>query len=104
MKIIKDGKQLSNIFKTDDRKTMEVLPRLLDKLIKASCNRNTYSCFPHGSAIFTTGPDGIVEGAPKGIKRVPSGRSVWEAGANANSERKIRNDYCKRRDDKWNRH
>lgn len=100
MKIIKDGKQLSNIFKTDDRKTMEVLPRLLDKLIKASCNKNTYSCFPHGSAIFTTGPDGIVKDAPKGIKLVPSGRSVWEAGTNANSERKIRNDYCKRRDDK----
>lgn len=101
MRIINDGKALVNIFRISDRKTQDLFPLLLEKLIKASCNKNTYTCFPSGSAIFTPGFDGVVENAPKGFTYVPSGRSVWEAGSNAISLTKVKNDYEKRKNNKF---
>ena len=98
MQLIKDGKALENLFSKNDRNTQELLPALIEKLVMASCNKNTETHFPRGSAVFTTGVDGITSKVNCTCKHVPKGKTIWEFGTNKLNVRKITSDYCTRRD------
>ena len=96
MQLIKDGKALENLFREDDRKSQEILPALISKLVKASCNKNTETLFPHGSAIFTPGVDGMTSSINADCKYVPKGKTFWEFGTSKDNIKKIESDYKKR--------
>lgn len=97
MELIKDGKALENLFKEDDRKSQEILPELIEKLIKASCGKDVKTRFPHGSAIYTPGFDGITSNTRKNGEFVPKGKTIWELGTKEGAEGKIESDYEKRK-------
>lgn len=100
MLIIKDGQRLHKLLKENERIVQDILPLLIDKLIKASCNGNCFSHFPYGDAVFTPGCDGYTNNIPTELEFVPSGTTFWEAGTNANTIEKISSDYIKRKNDK----
>lgn len=97
MQLFKDGKALENLFNENDRKSQEILPALIDRLVKASCNKNTETHFPRGSAVFTPGVDGITTNVDCYCKYVPKGKSIWEFGTQEKPVSKIEDDYQKRK-------
>lgn len=96
MQLIKDGKALENLFREDDRKSQDILPALISRLVKASCNKNTDILFPHGSAVFTPGVDGVTSNVNADYKFVPKGKTFWEFGTSKDNIKKIESDYKKR--------
>ncbi|MCU7886548.1 MAG: hypothetical protein KZQ82_20350, partial [Candidatus Thiodiazotropha sp. (ex Lucinoma annulata)] len=82
---------------TEKRRSEEILPLLVKKLILASCEP-IYINFPSGDDIAIDGWDGILEVA-KGNEFVPGGISGWEFGTSDNVKGKADEDYDKRTDD-----
>lgn len=74
------------------------LPRLLRRLVLASCPNATSVSFRAGEGIGMPGWDGRVD-TPIGTPFVPEGFSVWEAGADQSVGSKADSDYNKRTDD-----
>lgn len=76
-----------------------IFPELIRKLIRRSVNRNGYTHFPSGDAIFTPGWDGTVLGITEANRYVPEGNSIWEIGTDKKALKKIEEDYNKRKID-----
>lgn len=79
---------------TNKRRAEELLPKLIKKLIEASC-QPTEIDFPTGDSISIGGWDGILN-VEIGNEYVPSGRSGWEFGTNIKIHQKANEDYSKR--------
>jgi len=76
---------------SDRRDAQEILPRLIRKLIYASCRDISYCSFPADESVQRGGWDGILKGTIKGNEYVPQGDSVWEFS--------VRNDKIKADED-----
>jgi hypothetical protein len=74
------------------------LPRLLRRLVLASCPDATSVSFRAGDSVATSGWDGLVE-AGQGTAFVPGGHSVWEVGVQVAAGAKAEEDYLKRTSD-----
>ena len=85
---------IRNWTKTKKRQAEETLPLLVQKLILASCRPEEIN-FSSGDMIGVGGWDGLLEVA-KGNQFIPSGKSGWEFGTNANVTKKANEDYEKR--------
>lgn len=96
MKLIETG-YFTDLLKSNKKKAETIFPELLRRLIRISCNIDTYTCFPNGDAIFTPGLDGIVRENKVQHRYIPIGKSIWELGTNVNSLQKVKNDYTKRK-------
>ncbi len=73
----------------------KVLPELIKRLIRNSCDDITQIRFPGGNDIWAPGFDGHVI-CEKGNEFVPAGESVWECGISEDYFSKIEGDYEKR--------
>jgi hypothetical protein len=82
----------------DRRDAQESLPKLVRRLILATCDRVARISFPSGEGIQKPGWDGVVVAQP-GNAFVPDGFSVWELGVNRDSKAKADEDYEKRTGD-----
>ncbi|MCF8275585.1 MAG: hypothetical protein K9J17_02530 [Flavobacteriales bacterium] len=71
------------------------LPVLLAKLSRATSGFSTRIHFPSGSAVTTSGFDGIVD-CTEEHAYVPEGRSIWEFGTEPGPKTKAQEDYDKR--------
>ena len=81
---------------TNKRRSEEILPELIRRLIRASCKPD-HIHFPSGDSIAVSGWDGTLK-VDKGNEFVPSGFSVWEFGTDASINTKFESDYQKRTD------
>ncbi len=79
---------------TKKRRAEEILPLLVEKLIRASCSPRSIS-FPSGDDIAIGGWDGTLE-VKDGNEFVPSGCSGWEFGTARSIKGKADADYSKR--------
>ena len=86
-----------DLVKNNKRKSESLFPKLIEKLVKASINKNGYIRFPSGDAIFTPGADGILSNVISTSCFVPSGNSFWEIGTNGDALGKIKGNYEKRK-------
>lgn len=81
-------------FAEHKRKTEELLPALIKRLINSSCPDANLR-IPEEDDIWAPGYDGIVS-TETGSRYVAAGNSVWELGTAADSLSKINSDYEKR--------
>ncbi|WP_444942460.1 hypothetical protein ACJJI3_11025 [Microbulbifer sp. ZKSA004] len=88
---------IKNWTATDKRRSEELLPRLIYKLILASSNPTKIN-FPFGDSVSTGGWDGELE-VDQGSLFVPSGLSAWEFGTDKSVNSKANDDYEKRTKD-----
>ncbi|MGH1438980.1 MAG: hypothetical protein ACRBBR_02615 [Cellvibrionaceae bacterium] len=88
---------IKNWTDTDKRRSEEILPQLIYKLILASCNPRKIN-FPFGDSVSTGGWDGELE-IDRDNLFVPSGVSAWEFGTNRSVNSKANDDYEKRTKD-----
>ena len=80
----------------DTRDSQAVIPELVYRLIRQSVP-NAIACrIPYGDAINQPGLDGIVECESGYPPFVPSGKSYWEIGTNANPQEKATKDFKNR--------
>lgn len=79
---------------TNKRRSEEILPLLVKKLILASCKPVNID-FPSGDSVSIGGWDGILE-VDKGNDFIPSGKSGWEFGTNSAVKKKADDDFSKR--------
>jgi len=79
----------------EPRRAQELLPKLIIKLILASCNNIENYTFPSGDSIQNAGYDGTLVCKDNG-NFVPNGESVWEMGTDKNALNKFREDFRKR--------
>ena len=93
MELISAG-TLEKIFAEHKRKTEELLPALIKRLINSSCPDANLR-IPEEDDIWAPGYDGIVS-TETGSRYVAAGNSVWEFGTAADSLSKINSDYEKR--------
>ena len=77
------------------------VPRLLRRLIHATCQDVQRIGFPADEGVQLSGWDGVVQAAI-GNAYVPLGVSVWEAGSNMSIKAKADEDYEKRSQDPLN--
>lgn len=82
---------------TDKRRSEELLPQLIYKLILASSSPSKID-FPFGDSVSTGGWDGELE-VEHGNLFVPSGVSAWEFGTDKSVNSKANDDYEKRSKD-----
>ena len=87
---------ICELVKKNKKKSESIFPKLIEKLIKASVNKNGYIRFPSGDAVFTPGADGILTDIKSTNSFVPDGNSFWEIGTNGGAIEKIKTDYEKR--------
>lgn len=85
---------IKNWTATDKRRSEELLPQLIYKLILASCSPSKID-FPFGDSVSTGGWDGELE-VDQGNLFVPSGVSAWEFGTDNSVNSKANDDYEKR--------
>ena len=88
---------IKNWTATDKRRSEELLPQLIYKLILASCSPSKID-FPFGDSVSTGGWDGELE-VDQGNLFVPSGVSAWEFGTDKSVNSKANDDYEKRTKD-----
>ncbi|WP_308366441.1 MULTISPECIES: hypothetical protein [unclassified Microbulbifer] len=88
---------IKNWTATDKRRSEELLPQLIYKLILASCSPRKID-FPFGDSVSTGGWDGELE-VDQGNLFVPSGVSAWEFGTDKSVNSKANDDYEKRTKD-----
>ena len=93
MELISAG-TLEKILAEHKRKTEELLPALIKRLINSSCPDANLR-IPEEDDIWAPGYDGIVS-TETGSRYVAAGNSVWEFGTAADSLSKINSDYEKR--------
>ncbi len=86
---------IRNWTETKKRRAEEILPLLVKKLIRASCDKPKVIDFPSGDSISLGGWDGKLE-VNEGNEFVPSGKSGWEIGTNQKVNGKANCDYSKR--------
>ena len=86
---------LQSFIKNKKRKSEELLPGLVKRLIKNSNSSVDGLRIPQGDDISIPGFDGIVH-AEKGTLYVEEGTSVWEFGTSSDAQRKIKDDCLKR--------
>ena len=98
MKII-SSTCLMELFKSKKRRSQELFPELIRKLIRLSINKTGEICFPSGDAIYTTGWDGYVKGNLIEHEYIPMGESYWEIGTNEQTYQKVESDYEKRKNE-----
>lgn len=79
----------------DTRKSQELLPELIIRLIRATSKDVNSIKFPCGDAIYLSGWDGELDSKER-IYNVDSGISLWECGVNSNPKDKADKDYAKR--------
>lgn len=73
----------------------QLLPALVDHLIKETTPEGTKSHFPSGRGVLSGGWDGLVE--CRGLHGyVPTGPSGWEVSVEKNTKRKSESDYANR--------
>ena len=75
-----------------------LFPLLIKKLIISSCKSISSIRIPDRDTVWAAGFDGIII-CDESSTYVPSGINVWEFGTNANSLKKINEDYEKRTND-----
>ena len=73
-----------------------LMPKILQKLIRASLGSGVKFRFPAGDSVQSGGWDGVVIEAPEGCAFVPEGFSVWEIGCESKTKTKADSDYLKR--------
>ncbi len=88
------GKEINEWSCSNTRKSQEILPLLIRKLILATVRVN-YIHIPAGDSILTGGWDGILD-VEKGNAFVPDGKSFWEFGTNRSIQKKANDEYKKR--------
>ena len=71
------------------------LPRLISRLIWASCNDLSRLDMPGGEQVYLGGFDGVVQ-CDVGTDMVPPSTSVWELSVRRDLATKAKNDYEKR--------
>lgn len=79
---------------TNKRRSEEVLPLLVKRLVLASCKPKSID-FPSGDAVAVGGWDGILD-VEEGNEFIPKGKSGWELGTNSDVIKKADSDYDKR--------
>ena len=79
----------------EPRRAQELLPQLVWKLILASCKHIDDHHFPYGKSVQYSGYDGYLNTTDV-HPFIPTGKSVWEFGTNADSQGKLNDDYIKR--------
>lgn len=85
---------IRNWTETNKRRSEEILPLLVKKLIYASCTPKAID-FGFGDSISIGGWDGILE-TDNGNEFVPMGKSGWELGTDNNVKKKADGDFDKR--------
>jgi hypothetical protein len=85
---------IKNWTATQKRQSEEVLPQLVDRLIRNSCRWKNID-FPYGDSIAFDGWDGMLE-VNKGTNYIPSGKSGWEIGTDSNVKGKADREYSNR--------
>lgn len=86
---------LQSFIERDKKKSEGLLPELVKRLILSSCSNVTSIRMPGLDDVWAPGFDGIVNSNEE-TAYVADGTSVWECGTNADSLRKINDDYNKR--------
>ena len=89
------SEMLKCFLEQDKRKFEGLFPELVKRLILSSCPSISNIRMPGRDDVWAPGFDGIVESQEQTLY-VTSGVSVWELGTNADSLRKINEDYQKR--------
>ncbi len=79
---------------TNKHQSEDLLPKLVSKLIRASC-KPYHLHFPSGDSVNTGGWDGTLN-VSEWNEFVPLGFSVWEFGTEKSSNKKFEEDYIKR--------
>lgn len=87
--------QMTALSSEKRREFEELLPELVEKIIRNSCNDLEDLRIPGGEDIWINGFDGIIQ-CNKGDDFVPAGKSVWEFGNSADPIKKAEEDYQKR--------
>lgn len=82
----------------EQERAKEILPKLVCKLIYASCENIKNLHFPAGKSIQFCGVDGYLD-VEDGNQFVPSGISVWEFSTSKNIKQKFNSNYEKRSTD-----
>ena len=77
------------------RESQGVLPKLVRRLVHATCQRVAHAGFRAGEGVQLGGWDGIVE-VEQGNAFVPNGLSVWELSTEKHARGKADDDYAKR--------
>lgn len=93
-----NGRNLQQLIDNQKKLSEGLLPELIKRLILSSRSGIDSIRFPSIDDVWAPGFDGIVECRSSSIY-VPEGLSVWECGTNADSLKKINDDYQKRTDD-----
>ncbi len=93
-----DGGNLQQLIDSQKKLSECLLPELVKRLILSSRSSLDSIRFPGMDDVWAPGFDGIVE-CSSGSTYVPEGLSAWECGANADSLKKVNEDYQKRTDD-----
>jgi hypothetical protein len=78
----------------DERRSQDMLPLLIRRLIMASVNPIRID-FPSGDSVNRPGYDGFLQ-TVAGTAFVPAGQSVWEMGTSRNPVQKAEDDFTKR--------
>ena len=87
---------------TNKRRAEEMLPELVERLIRASCDEIDYIHFPSGDSVTARkGWDGELE-VNDSNEYVPTNKSVWEFGTSKDAKGKAERDYEKRTEDPGN--
>lgn len=89
------SKMLEQLMSGQKKKSEGLLPEIVKRLIRSSCQDLLYIRAPEGDDIWAPGYDGIVANGTK-TPYVAQGKSVWEFGTNTDSLAKINSDYKKR--------
>jgi len=92
-------KDIESWVTTNKRSAEQLLPLMVDKLVRASTQKLESCEFPYGDGISQGGYDGTVVSAVSNSEFMSDGTSVWEIGTNQAAQGKANDDFEKRSGD-----